>query len=486
MKMSSIWQRVRWLFMAFQDSVRYHLSLTGRPGSLIAQLFIKSFLKSFSNIFSFLIFAYLGIKGVLFANLGFDSIQWAYSIGLWITFFIISRVLYNRIRIGWMLSVDSFFRLNRHTGLKAAFSEGKEYTKFWNSASKNAAMSPKGVDRQLLGNVEFYRLLIGYSESATNSWYNDTLQSYFVEMKQRIRGRRDSIFYTSIIFLYFYVVTAFFPVLDIFQQNPFQLFASVSFNATNMLALSSCLAAVYAFFEIRQLGAQKIHLQAFCLRIAEQNIRAAEEHRDSILSLDRDTRFSLAGTLKGPLSMDFYLLLFPALLGVFLYFFTDFFAQLFTILLFFLLPSLFRNIDISRLFLKMRIVGQGETTNSMVLMKLVFLFLELLLLCLIVSFTLPYFSMVPNVNNLVTFYFSNDLRLILPMIIFLFAIILLGWCKNASISQREAHEYSFVLIMFTAGLGFAVLKGYFVAFIYSLPALGLVCLRLITKMRRGY
>ncbi len=486
MKMSSIWQRVRWLFMAFQDSVRYHLSLTGRPGSLIAQLFIKSFLNSFGYIFSFLIFAYLCIKGVLFANLGFDSIQWAYSIGLWITFFVISRVLYNRIRIGWMLSVDSFFRLNTHTGLKAAFSEGKEYTKFWTSASKNAAMSPKGVDHQLLGNVEFYRLLIGHSESAINSWYNDALQNYFIEMKQRIRGRRDSIFYTSIIFLYFYVVTAFFPVLDIFQQNPFQLVASVSFNATNMLALSSCLAAVYAFFETRQVGAQKIHLQAFCLRIAEQNIRAAEEHRDSILSLDRDTRFSLAGTLKGPLSMDFYLLLFPALLGVFLYYFTDFFAQLFTILLFCLLPNLCRNIDKSRLFLKMRIVSQGETSNSMVLMKVVFLFLELLTLCLIVSFTLPYFSMVPNVNNLITFYFSNDLRFFLPMIIFLFAIILLGWSKNASISQREAHEYSFVLIMFTAGLGFAVLKGYFVAFIYSLPALGLVCLRLITKMRRGY
>ena len=147
---------------------------------------------------------------------------------------------------------------------------------------------------------------------------------------------------------------------------------------------------------------------------------------------------------------------------------------------------MFRNIDKSRLFLKMRIVSQGETSNPMALMKVVFLFLELLSLCLIVSFILPYFSMVPNVNNLVTFYFSNDLRLILPITIFLFAIILLGWSKNATISQREAHEYSFVLIMFTAGLGFAVLKGYFVAFIYSLPALGLVCLRLITKMRRGY
>ena len=486
MKMPLILQRVRWLFMAFQDSVRYHLSLTGRPGSLIAQLFIKSLLKSFGPIFSFFIFGYLTVKGVLFEHLGFDSVQWSYSIGLWIVFFTISQVLFNRLRIGWMLSVDSFFRFGRYSSLKTAFSEGSKYGKFWSAALKSSAKSPKGVDRQLISNVEFYRLLIGHSESVTSSWYKESIQNHYAEIKQRMRGRRDSIFYISIMFLCFYVITAFFPVIDIFQQNPSQIITLSSFNATNMLALSTCLAAVYAFFETRQLGTQQILLQAYCLRIAQENIRAAEEHRDSILSLDRETRFSLAGTLKGPLAMDFFLLLFPLILGVSLYFFTDFFAQLFTVILFFLLPNIRRNISQSRLFVRMRVVGQEKPTNSTTLMKIVFLILELLSLGLIFSFILPYFSMVPNVNNLVEFYFGHDVRLILPMIIFLLAISLLGWCKNASISQRDAHEYSFVLIMFTAGLGFAVLKGYFVAFIYSLPALGLVCLGLMTKMRRGY
>ena len=486
MKMSSMWLRVRWLFMAFQDSVRHHLNLTGRPGSLISKFFIKCFLESFGPIFCLLMFTYVALKGVLFGELGFDSNQWIYSISLWIVFFAISRVLVKRIRIGWMLSVDAFFRLNRHSSLKAAFVEGRKYAQFWTGALKSAAKSPRGVDRQLLRNVEFYRLLIGFPESATHNWYNESIQNNYSEIKQRIRGRQSSIFYISIVLLSFYVVTSFFPVLDIFQQNPFQIIISSAFNATNMLALSACIAAVCALSETRQFGTQHIQLQAYCLRIAEENNRGAEDHKDSILSLDRDTRFSLAGTLRGPLAMDCYLLLIPIILGLLLYFFTDFFAQLFTIILLFLLPNICRNINHSRLFLRMRIVGHGEVTNSMGLMKIAFVLLELLTICLIVSFLLPYFSNFPHVNNLVAFYFANDLRFILPMITFLFATLLLAWSKKAPISQRDAHEYSFVLIMFTAGLSFAVLKGYFVTFIYSLPALGLVCLQLISKIRRGY
>ncbi len=485
MNMTSLWQRIRWLFMAFQDSLRYHLSLTGRPSSLIAQFFLISFLEVFGSIFSVLIFSYLTVKGLIFQYPGFDSIQWAYSLGLWIIFFTLSRFMLHRIQLGWLLAVDGFFRLNRNTSLKSAFSEAKEYRKFWTSARKTASLAPKGVQRKFIAYVEFYRLLIGYGEASTMSWYSESIHNSYVEMKQRICGRRNSIFCVSIVLLLWYVIITFFPMLGMFQEIPLQIVNSSTFNATNMLALSSCLSAVYALFETRQLGPQQVNLQTYCLRIAEGNMRAAEEHRSAILSLDRHTRYSLAGTLQGPLAMDFYLLLFPITLGLAFYFFSDFFAQLFTVMLLFLLPNICRNIDQSRLFLKIRIVGQEKIVNTNSLIKLAFMILELFFIAFIVSFLIPYFTVIPLLNNPISFYFGSDLRFIMPITIFLVAILFLGWSKNAAINQRTAHEYSFVLLMFTAGLGFAVLKGYFLSFIYSLPALGLVCLRLLTKMRRG-
>tara|TARA_Y100000589_G_scaffold149277_1_gene142530 strand:- start:2148 stop:3200 length:1053 start_codon:yes stop_codon:yes gene_type:complete len=349
-----------------------------------------------------------------------------------------------------------------------------------------ASTAPAGVNRQLIGNVEFYRLLLGRKQSDITSWFDDSIQNYYEDMVKRIKGRQNLFYYASILFVSWYVVSAFFPLLDIFQREPSQIVVYPNFNATNMLALSCCLAGVSAFFEIRQIGAQQIHLQTYCLRVAERNIHAAMENRDAILSLDRETRFSLAGTLQGPLAMNCHLLLFPAILGLSLHFFTNFFAQIFTLLLLYILPSICRIIDQSRLFLKIQIVNQGQTKKSNYLMKIAFCILELMSLGSIFVFLLPYFTLIPVMSDQISFFFQSDIRFIWPIFIFSFATLLLIWCKQASISQREAYEFSFMLIMFTAGLGFAVLKGYFVAFIYSMPALWLVCLRLSTKMRRGY
>tara|TARA_B100000674_G_C37964280_1_gene973736 strand:- start:453 stop:1907 length:1455 start_codon:yes stop_codon:yes gene_type:complete len=484
--MSSIWLRVRWLFFAFQDALRYQINLTGRPGFLISQLFIASFLNSFGLIFSLCIFIYLLLKGFLFQYQDFTSMQWFYSLALWVIFLILSRILFSRFKLGWMLSVDGFFRLGRRSSLKSAFYEGKEYRKFWRSAVKLASKAPRGMDRELVRNVEFYRLLIGREPSEISSWYDESIQKYYLDMKQRVGARQSSFFYASVLLLFWYVISAFFPMLNIFQQDPVQIVTTSNFNATNMLALSACLSAVYSFFKIRQVGSQQIHLQTYCLRVAENDVRAATENRDAILSLDRDTRFSLAGTLKGPLAMDCHLLLFPAILGLSLHFLTDFFAQIFTILTFYLLPSICRTIDQSRLFLKIQIVSQVQTKSSGKLMKSVFVILEILSLGLIVIFLLPYLTLIPSLSDHISYFFQTDMRFICSILTFSSATALLVWCKQASLSQREAYEFSFVLIMFVAGIGFAVLKGYFVAFIYSMPALGLVCLRLSTKMRRGY
>ena len=80
----------------------------------------------------------------------------------------------------------------------------------------------------------------------------------------------------------------------------------------------------------------------------------------------------------------------------------------------------------------MRIVGHGEVTNSMGLMKIAFVLLELLTICLIVSFLLPYFPTFHTCEQSDCI-FANDLRFILPMITFLFATLLLAWSKKAPI-----------------------------------------------------
>ena len=410
MKTSSIWSRVRWLFLAFQDALRYQIDLTGRPGFLISQLFLGSFLNSFGFIFSFSIFAYVILKGFLFKYPGLDHIQWGYSLSLWLVFLIFSRIVFSRIRIGWMLSVDYFFRLSRRTSIKSAFHEGFKYRQFWKSAAQVASTAPAGVNRQLIGNVEFYRLLLGRKQSDITSWFDDSIQNYYEDMVKRIKGRQNLFYYASILFVSWYVVSAFFPLLDIFQREPSQIVVYPNFNATNMLALSCCLAGVSAFFEIRQIGAQQIHLQTYCLRVAERNIHAAMENRDAILSLDRETRFSLAGTLQGPLAMNCHLLLFPAILGLSLHFFTNFFAQIFTLLLLYILPSICRIIDQSRLFLKIQIVNQGQTKKSNYLMKIAFRILELMSLGSIFVFLLPYFTLIPVMSDQISFFFQSDIR----------------------------------------------------------------------------
>lgn len=485
MSMASTWDKVRGLFRASRDALSHQVNMTARPGILVSQLFIIKFFQSFGWIFSFLIFCFLILKIYVYEYLSPQATQTYYALGIWVVFFSLGRTLCNRIRLGWMISVDDYFRLGRHQPTKLAISQGKKFKPFWKAARMAANGSPRAMNRELVRTVEFYRLLMGLEQVDPSKWYQEQIQQDFVEMQKRIRGRLNLMFYTAVIFLQLYVITTFFPQLGVFRQGFTDLMNANAFNATNMLAISLCCAAIYALFFVRQTSVQTVNIQTYCLRIAQNDLGGANQCRQNILELERDTRYSLGGSLRGSLAMDVHLLIFPAIAGLVFYFLTDFFAQIFVILFLLQLPQICRNIVSSRLFVTIQIMAREKQNSFKGLMKLNFLMLELIFLTYTFLFFMPHLTFIPRVGDYLLPVFMTGIPHGLAMLIFIIATSLLLWSKTALISQRESYQYSFLLMLFTAALTFMILNGYFVSFIYSLPALGLVCWRLSNKMRRG-
>lgn len=485
MNKSTSWGKIRDLFRTFQDAFRHQLEVTGRPGVLVSQLFIIKFLESFCTILTALIFPYICLKVLVLKHFSYDSPEFFYTILLWVLFYFLAKFLQLRVRVGWMITLDEYYRLGRFQSVKLAFKQGKKFLRFWKSAVSSAKQAPRNINRTLLAQVEFYRLLLGYKETVVSEWFSEDLQTNFNDMTKRLHSRLNFIFYASVFYAQWYTVLLFFPELDVFQSRLIELVQSSKFNATNILALSISCALVYSFWIVRNSAHHQINLALFSLRIAENDNLRANQCRLNVLELDREVRHRLGGFLRGELAMNVHLLILPALTGILLYFLTDFFSQVFVFLLILQCPEICRSISGSRIFTTIRLVKGEHPDHWIKLRKLSFLILEIIFLVCSILFLLPFFCFIPVIGNLVYAALNQDIILLLPMSLFALSVCLLAWCKNAVINQRESYQHSFLLMMFTAALSFMILKHYFFSFIYSLPALGLVCWRLTNKMRRG-